>query len=264
MKSAPRVGLIALVLGVWGPASPGSAEALEPSAVSNARPALFAASYGVPGVGAVSPLDVTRYYKPPPPPPAPRPRPITGWMTLRGGVFDADAVANDDWTIGFKATGVLPPMLQAGFSVDLIRRDESAGSIILQTVDGAGHVVETSVTRFEAESNLVPVMGLLEVHFPLEMIRPYAGAAGGWEFLNVQEYDATRGYGIESNYSGPAYQFYGGANLAVSPRVHLNAEAFWNGATVERDVYDVSSGLVFEERIRLDGWGARGGLSFAF
>ncbi|MGH7726590.1 MAG: hypothetical protein ACREOU_14275 [Candidatus Eiseniibacteriota bacterium] len=264
MKSAPLVGLFVLMLGVWGPATPGSAEALEPSVVSIARPASFAGSFGVPGVGSPVPLYVTRYYKPPPPPPPPLERPILGWATLRGGVFDADNVASNDWSIGFKTTGLISPMFQAGLSVDLIRRDEEAGSVIIQRVDGAGHVVESQATLYDVESNLVPVLGLLEVHFPTDVVRPYFGAAGGWEFLNVHEFDAARGYGIESNYDGPAYQFYGGANFAISPRIHLNAEAFWNGATVDREVFDPVSGFIFEERIDLDGWGARGGLSFAF
>lgn len=248
------VALSLVVPGVCVAATVGSAEALEPSAVFVARPAF----------AAPPPLYVTRYYRAPPPPPIPQEPPIQGWLTLRGGVFDKDDVAKNDWTVGLKATGVLTPLLRAGMSADYSRREQSSAEVITTTVDGSGNPVEARVTTFQAESNLVPVMGLLEVHLPSPGFQPYFGAGGGWEFLNVREYDAARGVEFSSNYNGPGYQFFGGADLTFGKRMHLGGEIFYNGATVKREVIDIATGLLVEERINQNGFGFRGGLSFAF
>ena len=191
-------------------------------------------------------------------------RGISGWFDVRGGFFDTQDVSKNDWTIGVKATGKVTPQLSLGMATDLHRRSEAERIITSQYTDPTGHVVTTSSTALEAASNLVPLMGVLEVHVPSVGVDPYFGVAGGWEFLNVRVRDFVSGIEGDANYDGPGYQIFGGAGVPIGPRARLVGEAYWNGSTVKRDVIDPSTGFLVQERIGVDGGGGRAGLSFAF
>lgn len=193
-----------------------------------------------------------------------RDRSPDGWMQIRGGFYDSDGVGDNDWTVGFKLSGRVVPSLHAGIAADLHRRSDAQRTITSQYVDGAGNTVTTTSTSQQAESNLVPLMASLEFHLPTPGLDPYFGAAGGWEFLNVRVRDFTTGFADEADYNGPGYQLFAGLGIPLGPRAKLTGEAYWNGATLKRDVYDPSSGFLVEERIKVDGAGGRAGLSFAF
>ncbi|MEP7029240.1 MAG: hypothetical protein ABI960_11650 [Candidatus Eisenbacteria bacterium] len=193
-----------------------------------------------------------------------RDRAVNGWFEVRGGFYDAQDVTANDWTIGMKVTGRVAPSIQAGIATDLHRRSEAQRTITSQYVDATGHTVTTTSTTAEAESNLLPLMGVLEFHMPAPGLDPYFGAAAGWEFLNVRVRDFGSGIGGEANYDGPGYQLFGGVGLPLGPRARLTGEAYWNGATVKRNVIDSNSGYLVEERVNVDGGGARVGLGFAF
>lgn len=193
-----------------------------------------------------------------------RDRSIDGWFEVRGGFYDAEDVSANDWTVGFKVSGRVVPTVAAGIAADLHRRSDAQRTITSQYVDATGHTVTTTSTSLQAESNLVPLMGSLEFHMPSPGIDPYFGAAGGWEFLNVRVRDYATGIDYEADYNGPGYQLFAGVGLPVGPRAKLGLEAYWNGSTVKRDVYDPSTGFLVEERVKVDGGGGRAGLSFAF
>jgi hypothetical protein len=289
MKRHAVVGLA--VLGVCIQANTGSAETPEPSVLDASRPAFFAtspapapaslasasvlafasggdATFAAPPPG--SSMEVRRSPRRLPPRRSPRTdwrereRNPQGWLTLRGGVFDSEQVRKDDWSLGLKAVGNVAPTVRLGGSVDLMRRENSDRTIVTEYVDASGNTVRSEVTTGEAESNLVPLMALVEVVLPSPGIQPYAGIAGGWEFLNVQAFDYESGIEYEADYDGPGWQIYGGAAFALAPRFHLNAEVFHNESTVERRVVDPFAGAAYDERIDVDGTGARFGLSFAF
>lgn len=189
---------------------------------------------------------------------------IAGWFDVRGGFYDAEDVTANDWTIGMKVVGRVVPSVHAGIAADLHRRSDAQRIITSQYVDATGHTVTTTATSSEAESNLVPLMGVLEFHLPAPGLDPYFGAAGGWEFLNVRVRDFASGIDADANYDGPGYQLFGGVGLPIGPRARLTGEAYWNGATVKRDVVDPSTGYLVQERVKVDGVGGRAGLSFAF
>jgi hypothetical protein len=191
-------------------------------------------------------------------------RRVDGWMSIRGGFYDAEDVSANDWTIGFKVAGRVVPSVTAGIAADLHRRTDASRTVTTEYVDPTGHRVVTSTTGIQAESNLVPLMGSLEFHMPSPGIDPYFGGALGWEFLNVQATDFDSGLEYEANYDGPGYQLFAGIGLPLGPRAKLTGEAYWNGSTVKRTVYDPDLGFDVEERVKVDGAGGRAGLSFAF
>jgi hypothetical protein len=276
MKSSMLIGLV--VLGACAPANEGSAETPEPSALVASRPALFAVSSEVPGTvlayaggsggtfaappGAT--LEVRRYRRPPPPARTRRERDIQGWMQVRGGYYDSDDVAKNDWSLGLKAVANIAPSLRLGGSLDLMRRTNSDRTIVTEYVDATGNTVRSETTTGESESNLVPLMVLAEFVMPTTGIQPYFGLAGGWTFLNVQAVDYANGFAYEADYDGPGWQAYVGADFELAPRLRLSTELFHNGATVERRIYDPSLGAAYDERIDVEGNGGRLGLGFAF
>jgi hypothetical protein len=191
-------------------------------------------------------------------------RSVQGWFEIRGGFYDAEDVTANDWTAGLKVSGRVLPSVTMGIAADLHRRSDAQRTITSQYVDATGHTVTTSSTSLQAESNLVPLMGSLEFHLPSPGIDPYFGAAAGWEFLNVRVRDFATGIEDQADYDGPGYQLFAGVGLPLGPRAQLSGEAYWNGATVKRDVYDPTSGYQVQERVKVDGVGGRAGLSFAF
>jgi opacity protein-like surface antigen len=260
MKRHLVVGL--LVLGVCGQANAGSAETPEPSALDVSRPAFFSPPPGATMEVRRTPRRTYRRYERTDW--RERERNPQGWLSIRGGGFDTEGVSKDDWTIGLKAVGKVAPTVRLGGSIDLMRRTNSDRTIVTEYVDASGNTVRSEVTTSEAESNLVPLMAVAEVVFPSPGIQPYVGIAGGWEFLNVQATDFQSGIEYEADYDGPGWQLFGGAAFAVAPRFQLSAEVFHNESTVERRVVDPFAGAAYDERVDVDGTGARVGLNFAF
>ncbi len=258
---------LTLVAGCVLAAIPARAGALDASGTL-LRPATWLDSRdGDGGAYAAAPRDHSdyrRYY------PARAPRSyrrndsVQGWLDVRGGVFDTDGVSKNDWTVGVKGMGKVTPELSLGLSTDLHRRTHADRVITSEYTDPTGHVVTTSSTAIDAESNLVPLMGVLELHVPAVGVDPYVGAAAGWEFLNVHVRDFQTGFESDANYDGPGYQVFGGLGVPMGDRARFVAEAYWNGSTVKRDVVDPQTGYLVQERVDVNGVGARAGLGFAF
>jgi hypothetical protein len=220
-------------------------------------------SHEVPGAGWAR-SDVRRYY----PEPqrrsmTPVPRPILGWVTLRAGFFSGEDVSSDDFTTGVKSAWKLSPELQAGLTFDWHMKSDATRTIEYRTYTALGQPVTSRRAVYELQSDLLPLMGLVEFHLPTAGFDPYLGASGGWEWLTVDAVDPY-GFVYHAHYDGPGYQVYGGVNVPVAPRMKFNAEGFWNGATVKDEFFNGATGQPVEERINLDGGGLRGGFSFAF
>jgi hypothetical protein len=249
------------LLGACVLATTASAGTIAPAARAEFRPPYLAGNWGTATFADGTRSDYRRYYR----------RPVNnydrgtqGWFDVRGGFFDTQDVSRNDWTAGVKAMGKVTPQLSLGLATDLHRRTHADRIVSSQYTDPTGHVVTTSSTADDAESNLVPIMGVLELHVPSRGADPYFGAAAGWEFLNVHVRDFQTGIEDEANYDGPGFQAFGGIAFPIGDRARFTTEAYWNGATVKRDVRDFNSGTLVEERIDVNGVGARAGLGFAF
>jgi hypothetical protein len=220
-------------------------------------------SHEVPGAGWAR-SDVRRYYpEPPRQHMTPVPRPILGWVTLRAGFFSSEDVSSDDFTMGVKSAWRLSPEVQTGIVVDWHMKSDATRTVESRTYTATGQPVVSQRAVYEFQSDLVPLMGLVEFHLPSGAIDPYLGASGGWEWLTVDALDPS-GFAYHAHYDGPGYQVYGGMNFPVGPRMKFNVEGFWNGATVKDEYFNGATGRPVEERISLNGGGLRGGLGFAF
>ena len=209
--------------------------------------------------------DVRRYYPEPTYSTRHHQEPIKGWFEMRGGFFDAQDLSDNDWTVGLKTTARVASQVLMGFSGDLHRRENAGRQVTSQYTDPSGHTVTTTVTSVQNESNLWPLMATLEFHASTGgSLDPYVGGGAGWEFLDVKAFDYNTGLSYDANYDGFGYQAFGGLRLPLGGRAKLSAEAYWNGSTVSRKIFDPNLGLEVEEQVNVDGFGGRGGLSFAF
>jgi hypothetical protein len=260
MRTSSWVAAATVVLGACGGASLGSAETLEPSVLVAQHPAFYEGSV----------LRVTRGPRVTPPPPEYRhapprgPRPILGWWTIRGGGFEPEDMRGGQWSIGGKFTAQVGPAFRLGMSTDWQQRDSDQGSIVSSGTDPAGNPVTREVVLGETHTDLFPILAVGEFVLPGNAIQPYFGGGIGWQFLNVRGADYQTGYWYDHHYDGPAAQVYGGLEFAVAPRARLHGEAYYHGGEVDQDFIDPQTGYLFEENIRTNGWGVRGGFNFAF
>jgi hypothetical protein len=124
--------------------------------------------------------------------------------------------------------------------------------------------LESSVAVAEADAQLVPVMGFLQVDLT-DRIRlvPFAGIGAGYEWLLLHNVDHRTGLETKANYGNVAWESYAGLGLRLTSRVRLNSEIYYNGGSLERKVLD-DSGKTSREAIHVNGVGIRVGLDTIF
>ena len=115
----------------------------------------------------------------------------------------------------------------------------------------------------KATSDVIPVMAFMQLNLSDGPLVPYAGIAGGYEWLLLSAQDYETGLGYDATFGGFGWQAWAGLGLTVAKSVRLTGEFFTNQSDVERDVLD-PTGVSYSERVNLDGTGMRFGLNFGF
>lgn len=193
-----------------------------------------------------------------------RPKQERGWFYLRGGVFDYENVAKDDFVIGFKVAGRMSDFFSMGLSTDLQRREAYDQVRVEEFRDPTGNLVRSSVTTFASSSNLIPLLAIAEVELPTAMFHPYVGIGGGYEWMVVEFEDHDSGLYSKNTYGGLGWQAWAGLAVPMAKTAAITGEVYLNRATVSRDVQDAVSGDILKEEIDVDGGGFRAGLRLAF
>lgn len=184
------------------------------------------------------------------------------WLTVRGGFFDADDVSENDWLVGLKVSGEVANNLSLGVSTDLHRRSDAERARIEEFRDPAGNLVRTTVTTFESSSNLIPILGVVEMRFPSAGFQPYVGLGAGYEVLVVDGTDFATGNDFSDTFGGFGWQAHGGISFPLGGTTRLVGEGFWNHSTVTRKIRDEFTGERVKEEIDVNGAGLRAGLAF--
>jgi hypothetical protein len=193
-----------------------------------------------------------------------RPKKERGWFYLRGGVFDYENVAKDDFVIGFKVAGRMSDFFSLGLSTDLQRREAYDQVRVEEFRDPTGNMVRSSVTTFASSSNLIPVLAIAEVEIPTALFHPFAGIGGGYEWMVVEFEDYESGLFSKNTYGGLGWQAWAGLAVPMAKTAAITGEIYMNRATVSRDVQEVDTGDVLREEINVNGGGFRAGLRLAF
>ena len=237
---------------------------------SLAAPALASAAIGTPLADAPAALSITNRQANPG---APRdsgrtyarvfyPRYRTGALHLHGGAFTPIHGTSSSATIGARLGINVGTPLLLGVRTGWIYHSKS----IYDTNSAGGRDIslDPRVVRATGTAHLIPAMVFLQVtlteKYPLV---PYMGIGAGYEWLVLKAKDYVTQFDTTVTYANPAWEWYAGMGLKISQGLRFDAEAFYNGGTLGRDVID-GNGITRREVVDIDGVGARIGLHITY
>ena len=191
--------------------------------------------------------------------PAPVPPQKRWTLHLQGGLFAPIDVNATSPTVGLRFGRLWLPHLQGGFLTGVTFRRKN-----LEQEVGSLPGLKPQLVLARLDGKLVPMMAFLQVNLTEKrFLVPYAGIAAGYEWLTATANDYRTQQKITSTYSNWAWESWGGFGMRLEKNLRFDAEIFWNGAKLERDVTD-SSGITLIEAADMNGVGARVGLDILF
>ncbi|HTM00135.1 MAG TPA: outer membrane beta-barrel protein [Candidatus Omnitrophota bacterium] len=180
------------------------------------------------------------------------------------GTFDPDDQPGNGLWMNGELGSEVGDALDLGVRVNWYHRQSDNSQVVSTYTDEAGNVHERVLDTNNIETNLVPLMAILRVRFPVSRdFQPYVGGGIGWEWLTVSGTDST-GFDFQDDYDGFGGQVFAGLNVGVSPTLNLYGEALWNKSTVSARFFDPFVGATIKDEIDMDGLGLHGGLRFSF
>lgn len=182
---------------------------------------------------------------------------------LGAGGFDPDNQPGNGLWVNGELGSEVGDALDLGVRVNWYHRQSDRSQVVSTYTDPAGNVGQRVIETSNVETNLVPLMAILRVRFPVTSeFQPYVGGGLGWEWLTVSGTDEN-GFDFQDDYDGFGGQVFAGLNVGVSPNMGLYGEALWNKSTVSARFFDPVLGDIKDE-VDMDGLGLHGGLRFRF
>ncbi len=182
---------------------------------------------------------------------------------LHVGFFNPSEFSSSGLVLGFRG-GVAPEEhIQIGAELDWHYKSDRQTAVVSQQELPTGGSAQVRRVLSSASSNLIPVLGYLQVSGDHSMaVIPYAGVGLGYEAYFLSADDFNTGSHFDAQYGGFAWQAWGGAQVPLSGRSRLVGEVFVNQADLGRDV-DIN-GQTFREIVNLNGAGMRFGINWGF
>ncbi|MGE5179513.1 MAG: outer membrane protein [Bacteroidota bacterium] len=186
------------------------------------------------------------------------------YAEIGAGSFDPDKQPGNGLWGNAEMGGLVGDALDLGVRVNWYHRSSDNSQIVSTYTDPNGLVHQQVLEGTSVETNLVPVMAVLRVRFPVTgQFQPYVGGGLGWEWLSVSGTDSS-GFDIQNDYDGFGAQVFGGLNVGVAPNTGLYGEAVWNKSTVSAKFFDTALGENIKDEINMNGLAVHGGLRFTF
>jgi len=206
-----------------------------------------------------------RYHEPPPPPPrTSSSNGPDGFSQIHAGFLDPDGdERGPGFLAGFRGGVSADEHVVFGGMVDWRHKAEQQSELVSTSTGPGGEPIEVRREFARSSSDLVPVMGFLQLSAGSVPFSPYVGAGAGYEVLWLSAEDFTTGEEFDGTYGGFGWQVWGGISLPLGGSTKLVAEAFANQSEVSRDITD-GTGETFRETINLDGTGLRFGFAWGF
>lgn len=176
-------------------------------------------------------------------------------LHLHGGVFSPLSTNAPSPTIGLRLSKLVGSHLQAGVltGYTLQRKDLTQDVFSLPGV-------EPKLVLARVDASMIPLMGFLRVNFTEKhWLVPYVGVGTGFEWLTFQVTDYEFQETGTATYANLAWEGWVGLGIRLGETLRVNGELYYNGASLERDVYD-DYGVLYKEVVDLDAVGARVGL----
>jgi hypothetical protein len=176
---------------------------------------------------------------------------------MYGGLFAPIETNAPSPTIGVRLGRRLGAHLQGGLLFDWTFERKN----VSQPVNGLPGL-QPQLILARADGSLVPMMAFFEVSLTEKrFLVPYAGVAGGYEWLFLTANDYVTGASASATYTNFAWQGWGGVGIRLDPGLRVDCELSYNGGSLERDAPD-NPGL--REAVRVNGVGARVGLDISY
>jgi outer membrane protein W len=185
-----------------------------------------------------------------------------GFMNLGGGVFDPQDQPGNGFYGSLALGSEVAPPLDLGVQISWFHRDSDGEQVVYRFEDQAGNIVEQIVQTESVDTDLIPLMGIARLRFPISpYFQPYVGGGVGYEWLSVEGIDEFGPFSYD--YDGFGAQAMAGLNLYASSSVGIYGEAVYNWSSPDREVFVNGIGEVKEE-VAMDGLALHGGLRFRF
>ena len=190
---------------------------------------------------------------------------MSGFIQLHGGVFDptGDNVSNGAM-FGMRLGTSVDDRVQLGMQLDWSHRSDHQTAVVGSGTLPGGGTVERRRELSSVSSDLVPLMGFIQVAPVGTHQGPYVGLAGGYQALFISAEDFSTGQDFNATYDGWGWQFYGGYAFPLSGVSRLTIEGFTNTGDLDRKVDDPTTGVTYREIVDVGGVGVRGGVSWSF
>ena len=180
-------------------------------------------------------------------------------LHLDGGVYSPINANAPSPSLGLRLSKLVGSHLQVGVLTGWTfeRRDRTQSS-------GSLPGFEPKIVLARVDAHLIPLMGYLRVNLTQKhWLVPYLGVGAGYEWLQLQGTDYQTQQTASASYANLAWQGWAGVGIRLGQDLRLGGEAFYNGATLERDVVD-QNGQTWKEVVNMDGVGVRIGLDIIF
>ena len=251
-SSPSRLAACALLLMVVLPA----ASALAGPAPSTAIPRLMAVEYVSKLPPGVAPSDSEKVYLAS----MHEPRTSTGTLHLHGGAWTPIEKSTANAMLGMRLGANMGDHVLFGALTGWTYHTAS----LYDTAPASGPPgLHPKTVLATASANLVPAMAFLQVTLTKKFfLAPYVGIAAGYEWLYLHAKDYRTEADTSLTYSNPAWEWYAGMGLRLSRSVRVDGEAYYNGATLGRDVFVNNQRL--RETVDMNGIGVRVGLDILY
>ena len=188
----------------------------------------------------------------------------TTWQ-LHAGFFDPTDNFSTGFYGGFRAGPQIDPNVQIGAGVDWWHKSQSQTVNIDTGPLPGGGTTERQLELSHSSADLIPILAFVQFSGDENMsVIPYAGAGLGYAWLFLHADDFQTGTSFDATYGGFAWQGWAGVGIPLNGQSRLVGEVFYNGTEVGRDVDDVFLGATYREIVKMNGVGARFGMSWGF
>ena len=186
------------------------------------------------------------------------------FATIGAGAFDPSNQPGNGLYVSGSLGSILARQVDLGLQLSWYHRSSGGSEFVSSGQLPDGTNVQTTFRTRSVDTDLIPVMGIVRVRFPMAPgIEPYVGGGIGWEWLTVEGVDES-GFPFRNDYDGLGAQMFAGMNLSVGPQASIYGEAVYNASTVGAEFYDPFYGRVVTEEADFDGLGLHGGFRFRF
>ena len=187
-----------------------------------------------------------------------------GFSQIHAGFLDPDGDQSASLVLGTRVGFNLDRNVAIGGMIDWRHQGNQENTVISSAPGPGGTTIDTETQVAKSSSDLIPILGMLQINMGNGGIIPYIGAGAGYEILHLASDDFVNGQEFRGTFGGFGWQVWAGAALPLcSNQTRLTAEAFLNQADLSRDAVD-ALGQPVTETVNMDGTGARFGLQWAF